>query len=411
MRILFITVAFAPNEFSESIVNSKLVLAFKAAGHQVDVISRGNIGLTYSSSWTEPWYSLEADTSQIDYELGSKVHRIVDYLLSSIQFLYPLEGIRWIRRAYLKGEQLIQTKTYDIIMTRSPSDIPHVVGLALKRKYKIPWIANWNDPSNGIIPEPYKNNPNKITNYISRYFTQKELNKADFVTFPCERLRGRFVEYFDVSTEKSAIIPHIGLSLINSVPKPYSYDTLTICHAGSLSEERNPEVLFRNIARINKESGKSIIRLTIIGIADPQIMKLIEKYSIEQEVRIIKGKSYFETLTFMAEYDILCVIEARMKDGIYLPSKLSDYVYLKKPILCVSPSNGTLVDIINEYGGGLVVNNDLDESVYQGLCELLNSKKDNTLMKKFYSPKLAHYLSRYKILNEYDTIFNNLLGN
>ena len=203
MRILFITIAFAPNEFSESIVNSKLVLAFKEAGHQVDVISRGKHGITYSSLWNKPWLSLKENTYQVEYNLGGKITRFIDTLKCSLLFRYPLEGVRWVKRAFDQAEKLMLKNDYDIIITRSPSDVSHIVGLSLKKKYNIPWIANWNDPSNGIMPLPYKNHPSAFNNLVSKYYTQKILKEADINTFPSARLRDYFKSFYVFKINKS----------------------------------------------------------------------------------------------------------------------------------------------------------------------------------------------------------------
>lgn len=67
MKILFITIGFAPYTFSESLCNSKLVLAMMEKGWHVDVISRIDNGTNYSTEWSEPWILLKDITHQIKY--------------------------------------------------------------------------------------------------------------------------------------------------------------------------------------------------------------------------------------------------------------------------------------------------------------------------------------------------------
>lgn len=410
MKILFITIASAPNEFSEGIVNSKLVLALKNAGHHIDIISKSNNGPNYSTSWNEPWLTLKENTYQIEYNLENKLLRLFDFLKCSIKFKYPFEGIRWINRAYIQAEELIKKNNYDVIITRSPSDIPHIIGLNLKHKYHIPWIANWNDPSNGIWPEPYKNNSNKIASLFYHYYTKKALEKADYNTFPCERLRNHFLKYFNFKLENTEIIPHLGYNLINEKSTPPPDKILSICHAGNLSEERDPEILFKAIAKIKADSLVPYLRFTIIGIATPLILKLINKYSLQNEIKFTGSKSYIETLRYMQNFDVLCIIEAKLNEGIFLPSKLSDYISLDKPILCFSPVNGTLVDIINKYGGGITVNNESIDSVYEGICKLISYKKENQLLTKIDTKGLKTYLSQLTIVKKYEAILCKLVN-
>jgi glycosyltransferase involved in cell wall biosynthesis len=408
MKILFITIAFAPDEFSESIVNSKLVLAFKKAGHQVDVISRREFGPTYSSFWNEPWSSLRNDTTQINYDLGSKWRRFLDIIKCSIQFKYPLDGIRWIKRAFYMAEEMLKQKKYDIIITRSPSDIPHIVGLYIKEKHNIPWVANWNDPASGIWPHPYKDKSSLISKRISSYYTRKILQKADFNTFPSARLRNHFLRYYDFNLDNSEIIPHIGLALIDNYNFEINNQELSICHAGNLSEERNPEVLFKSIARLKKETRYSDIKFAIVGVVSPGIKIMIENYSLQDEVSIIESKPYLETMELMQEFDLLCVIEAKMDEGIFLPSKIADYAILKKPVLCISPKEGTLADLIERFGGGMVLDNASDDEVYTGINDLINYKKTNSLNEHFDINKLSTLFSCEVIIKKYEDTFQRI---
>ena len=156
MKALLITIGYVPYAFSEALCNAKLVYALQQSGWEVDVISRVDDGHNYSTDWQEPWMCLKPHTYKIAYPLGNKVTRTLDLLWSTMKMGgYPLAGIRWARRAYQRAVKLHAEKHYDVILTRSPSDVPHIVGYKLKQRFGVRWIANWNDPSATIWPEPY----------------------------------------------------------------------------------------------------------------------------------------------------------------------------------------------------------------------------------------------------------------
>jgi len=71
-RILMFAPGFAPYSFSENIVNSKLALAFKEHGWDVDVISRVDEGPLYDADWDEPWLPLKPLTHTVVYPPGNK---------------------------------------------------------------------------------------------------------------------------------------------------------------------------------------------------------------------------------------------------------------------------------------------------------------------------------------------------
>ena len=164
-------------------------------------------------------------------------------------------------------------------------------------------------------------------------------------------------------------------------------------------------MLLRNIARLKNEYKQSKIKLTIIGIADTQLNQLINKYNLKEDVLFADSKPYIETLSFMKHFDVLCVIEAKMNEGIFLPSKLSDYSFLNKPILCFSPANGTLVDLINKYGGGIAIDNEDEKKVYNGLKLLIKYKEDKVLSEKIKNDYLNAYLSKESVISKYESLF------
>ena len=90
---------------------------------------------------------LKKNNITITYPIGGKLTRMWDVLRSSVKLgMYPEGGVRWACRAYELALKLCKENHYDAVLTRSPSDIPHIIGLRLKEKLGIRWIANWNDP-------------------------------------------------------------------------------------------------------------------------------------------------------------------------------------------------------------------------------------------------------------------------
>lgn len=213
MKILFITVGFAPYTFSESLCNSKLVLAMMECGWSVDVISRMDDGRNYSTDWTEPWTPLKNVTHVVEYKVGNKIERTIDVIKSAIKMEgFVIEGIRWAAHAYDLACQLCKEKEYDVIITRSPSDIPHIVGYKLSQKTGIKWISNWNDPATTIWPEPYTHHLSNRELRLLRKYERLCLSNADAITYPAETLGAIFKKAYSFLRDKLCMeIPHIAL--------------------------------------------------------------------------------------------------------------------------------------------------------------------------------------------------------
>ena len=407
MRALLIATGYLPYTFSENLCNAKLVYALQEKGWEVDVISRVDEGNTYCTEWQEPWLCLKPNVYEVTYPVGNKVSRIWDLLRSSVQMGgYPLNGIRWARRAYQKAVALHKEKHYDVVLTRSPNDIPHIIGYKLKQRFGVRWIANWNDPSATIWPEPYTHHLSALKEKMLHNYAVKCLRNADINTFPSQSLLDHFIEHFPFLKQlHTQVIPHIALSeSLYSPTKREKRDKLYLCHSGNLSAERNPELLFRAMREI-VDDGHTHIHMDIMGHINDYTQLLIEKYGLSEYVGCAGSFPYMQAVNRLSDYDVLVLLEARMEKGIFFASKFTDYAQSNRPILAVSPKKGFATDIISKNGGGIAVDNEDAQDIKQGLLYIY---------KVWESNKLSDTLSTHKLYSQFTAsvvvdIYNKLL--
>ena len=408
MRILFIAPGYLPYTFSENLCNGKLVYALQEKGWEVDVISRIDEGPTYCSEWQEPWLPLKKHTYEISYPAGNKINRMADLCYSSLLMGgFPMNGIRWARRAYQKALELHKKNPYDVIITRSPSDIPHIIGYKIKQKTGIRWIANLNDPATTIWPEPYTHHLSPREHNIAHRYTVTCLKKADVNTFPSQTLLEHFEANFSFLKDKqTAVIPHIGLpESFLSVRPSEKRDKMYMCHSGNLSSERNPELTFKAIRELIDEGYRSI-QLDIMGYINEHTKLLIEKYDLKDHVCFVGSYPYMTAMQKMQEYDVLVLLEAVLKKGIFFASKFTDYAQLNRPILAISPVNGFANSTLTLQGGGIAVNNENHKDIKKGILTLYKAWQENTLNEKYSTRQLYSRLSPEYVVNIYKNLLN-----
>jgi len=386
-RILMFAPGFAPYSFSENIVNSKLALAFKEHGWDVDVISRVDEGPLYDADWDEPWLPLKPLTHTVVYPPGNKNVRFFDLFRQFIRVKYPIGGLRWAGRALKLAIELHKSKKYQIVFSRSPNDIGHVPALHFARQTKVPWIANWNDPPAHLWPAPYKSAEGLLDKCSSRCLLSSVFKEARFVTFPSIRLCDHILRSLskNASSSKARIVPHIGLiDYTSGKRKPDS--CFRICHAGNLSKERNPENFFAGISLFVKQADIShAFEIHILGANDHSLDSLAVQNGLTKFVRVSGGLSYLNTLSILEQSDVLAVVEAPCEEGIFLPSKVADYAQVGRPLLAVSPQNSTLADLINQTKAGEFANCNKPEDIANALTRLYTSWRKNRLSEDYPS--------------------------
>lgn len=409
MKLLMITSGYLPYTFSENLCNGKLAYAMYRKGWQVDVISKEDEGPVYdkSNEWTEPWLPLKDRNITLTYPLGGKLTRLYDTLWSSLKMgVYPEGGIRWARRAYELALKMCGENHYDAVLTRSPSDISHIIGLRLKEKLGIRWVANWNDPSAPMWPEPYTQHFSEKDQKRKMHFTEMCLKGADINSFPSQELLDHFASYFPfLRNQKTAVIPHIALVediVPHALETPCS-DKFRMCHSGNLGGKRDPEYTFKAMRELIDE-GYDKMELSVMGRIDDYMLDLIKTYQLDDFVIRCGSFPYMEAMRKMQEFDCLVLLEAQLKKGIFFASKFTDYAQLRKPILAISPTDGFAASMLAEFGGGISVDNKDYKSIKQGILRLYQTWESGDLSKQYSSDTLYAQVNVERVMDIYERL-------
>jgi hypothetical protein len=155
-RILMIAPASYPVFGAESIVNIKLLQTLSKYGFEVDLISKRSKWEDYPS---KPFESFGIHLNSINViESNNKITpaTIVEHIASYLIFGASFAGSNWAVKALGTAKQLIKKNKYDYILTKNtPGEL---IGYYIKKKYRLKWIATWNDPYPRLKnPYPYGN--------------------------------------------------------------------------------------------------------------------------------------------------------------------------------------------------------------------------------------------------------------
>ena len=107
--------------------------------------------------------------------------------------------------------------------------------------------------------------------------------------------------------------------------------------------------------------------------------QIINHFGLEDVVSLIPPMSYSDSLSYISQCDVSLIIEAQCEEGIYLPTKFVDAMQTHKPVFCVSPSNGTLRDMVSLYNVGYYSDNTSVISIEKVIEQMLLDFKNNNL--------------------------------
>ena len=112
----------------------------------------------------------------------------------------------------------------------------------------------------------------------------------------------------------------------------------------------------------------------------------------------------------VAEATVCVLLEADVSDGIFLPGKVADYVGARRPMLAVSPAEGTMRDLMQACGGGEVADVRDAGAVTASLRRLYRSWKAGTLALDYPTGTLEHALSEDRVRDLYSALVARIIG-
>ena len=320
----------------------------------------------------------------------------------------------WSCEAIQVAIRLHKKRPFDVVISRSVPFIAHEVASLMRGVTAIPWIANWNDPV-GIRIETASGLRSRTVfggwiEQAQRVLTKTVLQNTSWNTFPSERMRQFYSRHYGMFLlTKSCTIPHVALDSFAGT-KPDETNIFSICHAGKMcADGRTPEVFLEGLARSVADIGmKDHCKFVAIGHQDKEFQRLVNKYELGSIVHSTGPLSYEEALHMTGECSILLIIEGTYNEGIFLPSKFIDYIQTGRPILALTPKNGTLKDVMSAHGGGSFADCESVVAVARAIRELYDNWKKGTLEQNFCSRGLYHLFSPQKVINHYKAVFNKI---
>jgi hypothetical protein len=239
---------------------------------------------------------------------------------------------------------------FDLLMTFGAPMSDHLIGLKLKRRFGLPWVAHFSDP---WVDNPFTSS-DRLTNRINRSLERKVLSVADRVIFTSEETVDLvFSKYPTGWKTKARILPHAFDDRLFEGAENQRESAITIRYLGDFYGPRTPGPLFEAVRQLLESDPASLanVRFELIGNIGLQAKdaSLVEGLP-PQLVSIRPPVGYLESLSLMRTSDGLLVIDAPVAQSVFLPSKLIDYIGSERPIFGISPP-GTAANLITELGG------------------------------------------------------------
>jgi hypothetical protein len=267
----------------------------------------------------------------------------------------PKESVtpdNWIRRSLAALRRDVRALRPDVFVSFAQPWIDHVVGLQLKRRHpRLPWVAHFSDP---WVDSPYFDvaDPRKRQQAVERECAIIEA--ADAVVFTTDETAELVMAKYPAAWRaKVHVVGHaFDTELLDAVaPAPTFPGKFRISHTGNIYGHREPVALLRALAAIAADGEvRRHLAVEFVGHATPRMRELVDALGIGDFVTLAPNVPYLESLSLAGASDLLLVVDAPAERSVFFPSKIVDYLMLRRPILGVTPTVGATAKLLGELG-------------------------------------------------------------
>ena len=280
----------------------------------------------------------KSKTSKLSKGLISnqKKQSILEKLLLFIRgnFFIPDARVSWVRPSVSFLSNYISEHQIDTIITTGPPHSLHLIGLQLKQKHALKWVADFRDPWTQIGYHKKL----KLSSFAQKKHKKLEasvLQNADQLIVTSQKTKTLFSEL----TTTPILVLSNGFDF--EFPTDSQLDSkFTLSHIGSLLEGRNPSVLWSVLSDLIEESEAfgAAFQLNLIGDVSSEVMDTIQGYGLEKHTHNIGYVAHKELLKYQTKTQLLLLIEENSKETEHIiPGKLFEYMASKRPIIALVP--------------------------------------------------------------------------
>jgi len=321
------------------------------------------------------FHKLNKKTSEIPY--GSLETSSEDSMIKKISIWLRLNLVIpdarkiWNNHAFKAASEELLSHKYDLIVTSGPPHSTHLIGLKLKQKFNIKWIADFRDPWTTM---GYLRNVRRwrITEKSDQKLEKKVVKNCDLL-FAAHQM---ILDDFGNDKKMHLLTNGFDHEDFENIEREKEQKKFCINYFGTIALEANPISILKAINELFEKGNKNI-RLNFRGKVDHKVKQILQKEDRNDLIKFYPYTSHKETIKKMMNSSLLLLMVNNVPNnkGI-IPGKIFEYIGSQIPILAVGPKDGETAKILEKTRKGKMFSYHEIEDIKKYIESKLNNWKN-----------------------------------
>ncbi|SHI84802.1 Glycosyltransferase involved in cell wall bisynthesis [Hymenobacter daecheongensis DSM 21074] len=242
---------------------------------------------------------------------------------------------------------------FDAVLTSSPPHSTQLIGLALKKRYGLRWLADMRDPWTNIYYAK-ELNQTAAARWLDARYERQVLEQADEVLVTSPDTKRLFLgKSAKLTDAKFHVLPNGYDESDFREPSAPPTDALLITHTGTISEIYHIELFLAACGECARRHPDVNLRLRFVGKVSQGVQELIRDHELQERTELIPFVPHDESVGYLLRSTVLlmAIPDVDHNFGI-LPGKVFEYLAANKPIVCIGPVGSDADTLLEECGAG-----------------------------------------------------------
>ncbi|WP_373524317.1 glycosyltransferase family 4 protein [Aquiflexum sp.] len=269
--------------------------------------------------------------------------------------LIPDPRIFWVRPSVDFLKDLIEQGQFNAIITTGPPHSLHLIGLGLKKKTGVPWLADFRDPWSkwefldtlpmlDWVKKKHKKLEKEVLDAADNISTISPTFQQDF-----EQLGQRKVHLLTNGYDSEDLPADWKFSVS-------SQETIEILYTGVIDAIRNPIPFIQAFKEVFQESHQNAILRFVGKVSEAVVNHLSQDSWLRENVKLEGYVSHEKVFDYYQNAHLLLLILTDTKNAKgNIPGKLFEYLSTSRPILALGDPKGDSSAILSSCEGGKVI--------------------------------------------------------
>lgn len=321
-------------------------------------------------------------------------------------FFIPDARKFWVKPSIKFLSNYLKKHPVDAIVSNGTPHSLHMIGLGLKKKFNIPWLADFRDPWTNIDFF----DDLMLTSWAKKKHQRLEksvFNNADCITVTTPGTKTDFL----------TISPNSNIEVITNGFDSEDFQSIdvrldqkfVIAHIGVLTPSRNHPFFWDAIKELVNENSDfaSHFLLRIIGSVDESILYEISTRELDNHVEIVNYVPHEQIISELKKaWVLLLKIRDSQNQDTIIPGKIFEYLAANRPIISIGLKGSDSDQILTSTKSGKTFPKEEKANLKNHILDLFDDYK-NGILSVEEDHDIKQY-SRFKLTEKLSSILDSI---